>query len=455
MNKRRQPQRIMMISKAGSWESTFPNYVQHPISVSNMRMTVSVGSHVVIKIKEEAAANALSEYSVDGTIVVTILSCLSNEHISCVLYQNAESLTTISNLPSPILSGSGYGLNELFKSKNTVVVSVDDIIDYAFIFTLGDVEEDVISYYGITHCYLLRFQIDGGVVEDVMGFVKFPCQTVPRVCFHRSHVAKIWHGISVIQDGLWKVMNTESERQVTVVRVPLNVDEVVLDYIAYRCNGIVKKKRINSPGRLRCITMKGLKRKAARARTNLYLLRFETQSQITVLRKIIGDTSIVGIRRRRPKIGFSDKVEFNTVINMIHGIDDDENNQQLTMKRYIYHDSIDFLFDEYETFMTVRYDSYNYNDDGITNENADITNVDFVQDIMAAVVYQSINPRHEIRSNVTVGSLLGRGADQLLEVTSIQNDHAILTYIEPDNLAGTEIVETDFITLSNDIRHYN
>lgn len=236
----------MMFTKAVSWESTYPNYLQSTIAVKNMRMNISVGSHVVVKVKTPLESNIISEYAIGGTIVVTIVSYTSDDNISCVLFRNAQSVKQSYNIPSPIMSGLGYGMNELFRTKYQVVISVDDIIDYAFIFSHDDIEQDVISYYGICHAYLVRFQFDNGVVEPVEGFFKFPCESEPERFYERSHVAKIWYGVTRIQDGLWKVMNSESERQVMVVRVPLNIDEGVLDYIVYRCNGEVKKNVMKS-----------------------------------------------------------------------------------------------------------------------------------------------------------------------------------------------------------------
>lgn len=67
---------------------------------------------------------------------------------------------------------------------------------------------------------------------------------------------------------------------------------------------------------------------------------------------------------------------------MIIGMKENHENNQLTTKRYIYHDSIDFVFDEYDMYMIVRYDCYNYNQMGLTNEHSDETSNDYVTNIV-------------------------------------------------------------------------
>jgi hypothetical protein len=168
----------MMLIQAVSWEATLPNYGHYPFYAKSMKTFLSVGSNVVIKIKSEADEKLLSEFCLDGTVIATLLSYSSEDEITCVIYQHAELLQPCSNPPLPLMSGPSYGLQEIVKTRNKVVVSANDIVDHAFVFTTTDVEADVINFYGITNCYLLRYQCDNGTKEDIAEHAKFPCESM-------------------------------------------------------------------------------------------------------------------------------------------------------------------------------------------------------------------------------------------------------------------------------------
>lgn len=83
---------------------------------------------------------------------------------------------------------------------------------------------------------------------------------------------------------------------------------------------------------------------------------------------MIGDSCTIGICYRRPKMGTTDKLEYNNTINVILG---KENTELISLY------SIDFVVDsKFKTYMVVRYESYNYNQSGVTNENIDVSEDD-------------------------------------------------------------------------------
>jgi hypothetical protein len=425
----------MSLTKCDSWDSTQPSYGQYPILVRHLRMMVSVGTNVVVNVDERPDRERLLEFSGDGKLIATIVSYESDADIICVLYQLAEATSALpNNLPAPIMGGFGYGLKELVKTRYKVVVRREDIIDFAFIFSLQDVEEDAINYFGITNCYLLRFQVDNGLHEDVIDYIKFPCESDEYLLDDRSISANIWCGICRIQDAMWRVMNSESERQVPIVRVPVLIDTVTLNYLEYRSRGVVEKRSIKSR-QIRSLTHKGAKRGTYRARNEAHLMRYETQSQLAVLRKIIGNSCTFGIRRRRPKLGREDQLEYNNTLNIIIGINDENNPQAaLTTPKYIYHDSVDIVVDTRQSYMIVRYEGYNYNGSGVTNESTDLNNNEYVSDIMSGVC--KVPKRNK---PIRVGQIFGRGEDILLRVVTINAETAVLRYLEPEHIAGQEI----------------
>lgn len=333
-----------------------------------------------------------------------------------------------------------------------ISVSVDKIIDLAFIFSLDDMEDDVTNFFGISNCYLLRHQIDKGKHEPIQHFVKFPCESDDYMCC-TSSVAKIWYDICSIQDVMWKIMNTESERQHTSVRVPVQIDEMTLEYIRYRCAGETNKILLNSRRKRRSMTLKGMKRKTRRAKRRLYLLRFETEASLIRLRQIIGESCTIGVRRRRPKIDTGDRLEFNNTINLIVGFQEDATNKR-SDKQYINNESIDFCRDEFDSYIVVRYDSYNYNSSGVTNENKNHNYNSYVTNILSGIDEMESNEREE-ENAVRIGQIMNRDDDAVMIVTYVNDEYAVLKYIEPYEQAGIEIRESDLELLHNQICEYN
>lgn len=427
----------------GSWEETIPNYGQRPILSNTLRMMISIGSSVLIK---KEGRNGVDEQNDDDVIVATIVSYQSETEVTCLMYKSIDELDCRSMI-SRMSIGVGYGLREVLKTKQKIVVSIDEVIDFAFIFQIRNLEDDCINYGGISNCYLLRFQAEDGIINDVEHHQRFPCDS-PQHRMHQSTMATIWHGISCLQDSLWKVLNSAAERQVPIVRVPVNIDCTLMQYIEYRSDVVVAAVTLKQSGRLSFTTLKGMKRSTKKAKRKLKLRRFETVEQLGILRKIIGDSCTIGIRRRRPKLGFTDRLQMNNGINIIVGSENEP-----TTKKQVYHESIDFVSDERETYMMVRYVSYLYNSKGITNEFRNVTSNDYV-----AYMLSSIDPMVnaiKYKDNVRVGQIFGRGENAVLQVKSIDENVAVLTYLQPEEYVGKEIYETNFEGLRNEIRQYN
>lgn len=108
------------------------------------------------------------------------------------------------------------------------------------------------------------------------------------------------------------------------------------------------------------------------------------------------------------------------MINAIVGKSDDaQKPTQLTTKKDIYHDSIDFVVDEYQSYMVVRYDSFNYNDDGVTNEHSDVSTNEYIEDMMSGIVSETSQLTYQ---KVYVGQIFGRGDDSAFKITAVHSD---------------------------------
>lgn len=426
-----------------SWDLTTPHYELEPIRSRKLRMMISIGTSVIVK-QGNPITNENNED--DEVTIATIVSLASDSKIVCVTYQTIDKLSSNTSI-SPIPIGVGYGLQEVVKTRNKIIVTIEDVVDFAFIFRINNLDEDVIEYGGIRNCFLLRYQYENDQLEDVQHFLCFPCDSCHHTFWDRSSMAIVWHGICCVQDALWKALNSVSERQVTSVRVPLRIDALLMEYLRYRCEGVVTQQSLKVPGRRRTITIKGMKRYTKRAKRNVSMLRFETASHLNLLRKIIGDACTIGVRRRRPKLGCSDQIRFNDAINLILGSEN-----MATTKQHVCHNSIDIVTDQYESYMCVRYSCYLYNDKGLSNEFTNVTADEYISYMMSSINY---NIKHNTSRSVRVGQYFSRGENTLLQVASIENGAARIVYLEPDDIFGKELIETNLDALSNEIKQYN
>lgn len=428
-------------NKFSCWEETIPHFKQSALLSPVMHVNVSVGSPVVIR-------HAQDEWSTnrDDIIVGTIVSYVSESEIVCSTYELIDEVDCMASTPR-IPFGVGYGMKEVVKTTGRIVVNIHDIVDFAFIFKYDNIEDDFVEYGGINNCFLIRYQLDEGVYEDIKGYLKFPCDSSSHPFYNRSSIATIWHGITNIQETLWKVLNSESERQVTVVRVPLNVDFILLQYLLYRCSGVIGKVTVKETGVVRCVTMRGMKRVTKKSKRNVFFLRFETEQHIALFHSMIGDSSTIGIRRRRPKLGCFDKLAENNAINVIL-----PKSQVITTKRYVYHDSIDIVSDECNSFMMVRYGSYMYNGTRLENERSDIINNDYIMKMFSC---NEMNRTKKIQGGIRVGQILSRGTNIVAEVKSVTESAAVLIYLEPEELEGHEEIEDDLELLCRQIKEFN
>ena len=418
-----------------SWDLTTPHYELQPMCSKILRMMVSIGSSVLIRTE----SNNEKEVT-----IATIVSYTSDSEIVCVCY---ETIDKCKISVSPITSGIGYGLQEVVKTKNKIVVKINDIIDYAFIFEINNLDEYVIDFGGICNCYLVRYQYDNNELLEIQNFLSFPCDSSHHQFWERSSMAIIWNGICCLQDTLWKVLNSVSEKQVMSVRVPLRIDSILLEYLRYRSLGVVTQQTLRIHGRRRTITIKGMKRYTKRANRKVSLLRFETVNHFNILRAIIGDACTIGVRRRRPKLGCNDKLQFNDAINLILGSDN-----IATTKQHVCHESIDIVTDQYESYMCVRYSCYLYNNKGLCNEVKNVITNDYISYMLSSI---KMNDNNNLNQNVRVGQYLSRGENVILQVASIDNGVARLVYLEPNEVAGTEIFENNLDVLFNEIKQYN
>jgi hypothetical protein len=71
----------------------------------------------------------------------------------------------------------------------------------------------------------------------------------------------------------------------------------MINYLVYKSTRLVDIRTVKFQSRIRATTLKGLHRLATRVQTNSSMLRYETESQLSLLRTIIGTSSSIGLQK--------------------------------------------------------------------------------------------------------------------------------------------------------------
>lgn len=247
------------------WLSTIPNYGKFPFYSTRMKMLISIGSYVVITaaIPEDRLVARIVDY--DG------------EQLVCNIFDALDASVALT-----CDSRNAYGMTEIIQTRKKWITTINKVIDLAFVFSLSDVDAGFVNHGGINNCYLIRYRRLNEEIEDIGCTYSFPCQSPMHIHFRKSTSRIIWNGIMSLQEVLWKVLNTETQKQVTYSdKIPVNVDTILWDYLIFRCGHIVKERKVHGVlGKIISRTTYGLKRSSVRVDKTPYMFCFETKEQL-------------------------------------------------------------------------------------------------------------------------------------------------------------------------------
>jgi hypothetical protein len=96
----------------------------------------------------------------------------------------------------------------------------------------------------------------------------------------------------MLQDIIWMSLNKATEKQSKFGEsTRFRIDQEMIDYLVLQSCNVVPVQPIKSPLRIRATTMKGLRRVAFRVHRDAFMLRYETETQLSSLRSIIGNAT--------------------------------------------------------------------------------------------------------------------------------------------------------------------
>ena len=265
---------------------------------------------------------------------------------------------TAGNEVRRIYDGIAATVVELVKTPFTVIADIDDIIDVCFVFDLDNIEDGHVFGLGIRNCYLCRYYYlpDNQRIEPFKLEESFASDNPLHTSSRRCTSSILWYSICALQDVIWKSLNRYAERQENWSKVKCNMNDTLWDYLIHRTNGLVNQVTTKSPGIIRNATLMGIERVSKRVPQTTHCLRFETKEQLLCLRKIFGDSALIGLRRRRPKLNTSDRIEPLTKVNIIVGKQSNEDSiPEIHRSRS---SRIEFFFNDFESFICLYYEDF-------------------------------------------------------------------------------------------------
>jgi hypothetical protein len=367
---------IMVVYCYVSQYNTSPDYGTLPFYVPRLKGFLSVGTYVLLN--GEGVPDRF--WTQDGNVIARVVSCnYYNNTIDCNLLLPMRSIFATLNPAGQyqyhhLESGIAAGVVEVVLSQHQCVASTSDIEDVAFVFHIIDYLHGRVYGQGISNCFLLRYtySINNQSLTPSDYESCFPSFYLDhRTLLFSCTVTSLWRSISNLQDILWKVLNRPSQNQNTTVKIMFPFDPILWGYLLVRSQGIVEEINFSDAGFIRSFTLKGMWRYTVWSPQRSSLLRFETQSQLQCLRSIIGASTTIGIRIRRPRLNCHDRLLPLTTVNAIIG----STTPELPIRRTSVRNRIDFFFNDYDSHIIVNYDSYVLSGNGRELRNNNYENI--------------------------------------------------------------------------------
>jgi hypothetical protein len=438
-------------------------YEEFPFYIPLFKCMMSIGSSVIIEYN--TAEKDISPFFIEGivsykNVLVGIINKFqsASSTISVNLFQYASFQRSNQQI-STINTGIASGIQELVQTFKVIQVDISSIVDIAFFFQLSDIEAGKAHCQGISNCFLVRYCFDNGKYTENLNFCTFPCQHALHQYFPSCFIWRIWSFISHIQDILWSALNRASEKQSKFGdSIRFKIDQEMVNYLVYKSTKLVEIQNVKVQSRIRATTLKGLHRRATRVQVKSSMLRYETESQLSLLRTIIGTSSSIGLQKKRPKLNIPDKIQFNDLFHLIIG---NELNEEPTRLRTT-KSGVDIIFNENYGILTVRYKKFIYNDYTIfnTSNHEKLIHNKFLQYMMngdSDTITSRSTSQNNVNFSVEINSYLKRPNDGVLKVSHFvdNNQRAVLVYVFPKEKRGYEIFEDDFEKLKLEIEHYS
>ena len=290
----------------------------------------------------------------------------------------------------PIPFGSPGSLNtELYQSTDFLSVTPGetcDILYPAFVFSVTEIADPKNSWaHGLTNVFVLRFlEQKNDHFRDSSTFLSnlpedesvcFPNDVTGRLamdhlvggkrCYHES----VWRGLYLIRKAITKTLNRRTSLAESEELSSLSIGHIPMETFNYLA--IVTKESLHSKCQFFYQSESFqdsdylLTRKKLKFSFKLGVLRFETSSDVEILRQTLGISCTYGSTEHRPRLADGPKgvvLSSGHCVTLVRGRDSqsDELPEEPPFKRLFRGNGVDIAFSPLNTRVTVGYNKYCY-----------------------------------------------------------------------------------------------
>ncbi|KAI2510048.1 hypothetical protein MHU86_4342 [Fragilaria crotonensis] len=292
--------------------------------------------------------------------------------------------TTVGFLHSEFLNENHLRhLPEIVQMSEMLVISSNDILNLAFVFTPHVLNDDSCNMFftcqGMALAFLLRSRcekVESGmpIISDVPnGYcLPFPSSYLRSSC-HDCYPSRIWNSIMCLKLEMTKLLGRYSHLQGLFCKEACRLSNFSAEAWGFLCLqffDIFDAAGCGTSIRLRRhrVIESGLIVKAARVSKRCTILRFETKIHLRRLCAVFGESATAGQRCRLPKVSNPKHLWQNDIINVVCGSDVAE----AVFNLRTVNDGIDLEFDGCSVlFVTIRYQRFAYTTNSLSQAECD------------------------------------------------------------------------------------
>jgi hypothetical protein len=377
---------ILSIMEAINWNDAEPGHLALPecataAYISRFKMFLASGSFIsyddVLGSTVYGRIMSPDSHSHDGTLlkINVFVPCaeLIRDFAPTVL-QVRNPITQRTNGYLPIQASCCLGIPELVQTNSFQMIVVSAIRDILFVFRPETVQQGEegrslpIECQGMERAFLLRYrEIERGLVEAIQPSLckpfasKYPSfQNWLLECSpHRA-----WVAIDAVRSRVQKILCRKSEKQGTEFCRGRGTVPMPKDSWEFICHCLPTMQRHSFESiRVQAILRRGYVYQTFRCKKTNECMRFETCESLKLFKSLFSDTSIIGVRKPRPKIESPRAcIAENDHCNVIPTYENTFELQVegMTFSRRSNKFGLDMTFDGTDVTINVRYKRLNY-----------------------------------------------------------------------------------------------
>jgi hypothetical protein len=319
-----------------------PNHDEMPIYIPTMKCTLSIGHFIILST------------STAPTVIGQIVGRSNDQthpqqfiNICCYLpLYDIETMQYIHNpsiLPRRICSTACLDVVELVNITKIAKVNIASIKGLAFVFLESDVNNHIYYIQGMTNAFIIRFKFciekRDLVSLDNSSFHCFPdLHPVHRMAWNECYGRTIYTSIDHLRQQIWRFLCRYGASQGIFPRQLIQL-YYPTQFTNYLCNFLVlaqvpfEVKTLQEPQHR--VESKFIYRMVS-ASQEYKLFNLDTAERVELFGRLIGATSIFGIRKRKPKLGSEVSTKRLDAINVLSRLELYISYSMLKIRLYAY-----------------------------------------------------------------------------------------------------------------------